>query len=122
MRLVFAGSNLVLKVWGSIIILSFVYYCDTKEGATAGKEGLVQAIIFFFMSVKKHDNNPIGPFVLDHLKERAEGLYNHLMKDSKNEDFIAEKITQDIDQHFSGVYNLFWIDTLNHWLVDFDII
>jgi hypothetical protein len=31
-------------------------------------------------------------------------------------------ITQDIDQHFSGGYNFFWNDTLNHWLVDIDII
>jgi hypothetical protein len=63
--------------------MSFVYSCDSKEGATAGKEGLVQAINFFFMSMKERDKNPIGPFVLNHLKEKAEGLYNHLMKDLK---------------------------------------
>jgi hypothetical protein len=55
--------------------MSFVYSCDAKKGATAGKEGLVQAIDFFFVSMKKPDKNPIGPFVQDHLKERAEGLY-----------------------------------------------
>jgi hypothetical protein len=61
--------------------MSFVYSCDTKEGTTAGKEGLVEAINFFFISMKKRDKNPIGPFVLDLLNERAEGLYNHLIKD-----------------------------------------
>jgi hypothetical protein len=53
-----------------------------------------------FMSMKKCDNNPIGNLVLKDLKETAEGLYRHLMKgDTKNEDLVAEKITQDINQH-----------------------
>jgi hypothetical protein len=61
--------------------------------------------------------------VLEDLKEIAEGLYIYLMKgDTKNEDLVAEKITQDINQHFSGGYNIIWNDTLNHFLVDFDII
>jgi hypothetical protein len=42
--------------------------------------------------------------------------------DTKNEDLVAEKITQDINKHFSGGYNIFWNDTLNHFLVDFNII
>jgi hypothetical protein len=46
-----------------------------------------------------------------------------LMKgDTKNEDLVAEKITQDINQHLSGGYNIIWNDSLNHFLVDFDII
>jgi hypothetical protein len=45
------------------------------------------------------------------------------MKDvNKSEDLVAEKITQDINQQFSGGYNIIWNDTLNHFLVDFDII
>jgi hypothetical protein len=61
--------------------------------------------------------------VLEDLKEIAEGLYRHLMKgDTKNEDLVAEKINQDINQHFSGGYNIIWNDTLNHSLVDFNII
>ncbi len=35
---------------------------------------------------------------------------------------MAEKITNNIHQHFSGGYNLIWNDRLNHWLVDYDII
>jgi hypothetical protein len=41
---------------------------------------------------------------------------------TKNEDLVAKEITQDIKQHFYGGYNLHWRDTLNHWLMDFDII
>jgi hypothetical protein len=42
--------------------------------------------------------------------------------DNKSEDLVAEKITQDTNQHFSGGYNIIWNDALNHFLVDFDII
>ncbi len=51
----------------------------------------MEPIKFFFMSMKKRDNNPIGNLVLNDLKETAEGLYRHLMKgDTKNEDLVAE--------------------------------
>jgi hypothetical protein len=87
------------------------------------REGFVESIKFFFMSMKKRDNNPIGALILEDLKETAEGLYKHLMKgDNKSEDLVAEKITQDINQHLSGGYNIIWNDTLNHFLMDFDII
>ena len=102
--------------------MSFVYSCDSKDGVNDGQDGLVEAIKFFFMSMKKRDKNPIGQLVIDHLKQHVEGLYNHLTKDEKNEDLIADKITNDIHQHFVGGYNLIWNDTLNHWLVDYDII
>jgi hypothetical protein len=87
------------------------------------REGLVESIKFFFMSMKKCYDNPIGALILEDLKETAEGLYRHLMKgDNKSEDLLAEKITQDINQHFSGGYNIIGNDTLNHFLVDFEII
>jgi hypothetical protein len=101
--------------------MSFVYSCDTNE-ENAGKEGLIDLINFFFKPLKKHDIIPINPLLLEYLKNDTEGLYTHLMKDDKNEDLVAKKITQDINQHFSGGYNLHWKDTLNHWLLDFDII
>ena len=98
--------------------MSFVYTSDNKD-----RQGLVESIQFFFMSMKKRDDNPIGPLVLEDLKETAEGLYKHLMKgDNKSEASVAEKITQDINEHFSGGYNIVWNDTLNHYLVNFDII
>ncbi len=87
------------------------------------REGLVESIQFFFMTMKKRDVNPIVALILEDLKETAEGLYRHLMKgDNKSEDLVAEKITQDIHEHFSGGYNIIWNNTLNHFLVDFDII
>ncbi len=65
------------------------------------REGLVESIKIFFMSMKKRDNNPIGNLVLKDLTETAEGLYRHLMKDdTKNEDLVAAKITQDINHTF----------------------
>jgi hypothetical protein len=95
-----------------------VYFSENNN-----REGLVESIKFFFMSMKKCDNNPIGALVLEDLTETAEGLYRHLMKgDTKNEDFVAKKITQDINQHFSGGCNIIWNDTLNHFLVGADII
>jgi hypothetical protein len=96
--------------------LSFVYSNDNNN-----REGIVESIKFFFVSMKKRDDNPIGALILEDLKETAEGLYRHLMKgDNKSEDLVAEKITQDI--HFSGGFNVIWNDTLNHFLVDFNII
>jgi hypothetical protein len=66
--------------------------------------------------------NPIGPLLLDYIKENSSGLYKFLMKVGKNEDLVAEKITNDIDQQFSGSYSLHWNYSLNHWLVNYDII
>jgi hypothetical protein len=42
--------------------------------------------------------------------------------DNKSEGLLAEKITQDFKQHFSGGYNIIWNDTFNHFLVEFNII
>ena len=43
--------------------LSFVYSSENN-----GREGLVESVKFFFMSMKKRDNNPIGNLVLEDLK------------------------------------------------------
>jgi hypothetical protein len=91
-----------------------VYSYDTKIGDTAGKEELMEAIKFFFMSMKERVDNHIGPLLLDHLHEKVEKLYNYLVTNSKNEDLAAEKITRVIHQHFSGGYNIIWNDRLNH--------
>jgi hypothetical protein len=42
--------------------------------------------------------------------------------DTKNEDLVTKKITQDINQHSSDGYKIIWNDTLNHFMVDFNII
>jgi hypothetical protein len=35
------------------------------------------------MAIKKCDMNPISPLLLEYIKDHAEGLYKHLMKDDK---------------------------------------
>jgi hypothetical protein len=50
--------------------ISFVYSYDTKIGDTAGKEELMEAIKFFFMSMKEHADDPIGPLFLDYIHEK----------------------------------------------------
>jgi hypothetical protein len=39
-----------------------------------GKQGISEAVKFFFMSMEKCDLNPIGPMVLEHLKNHVDGL------------------------------------------------
>ncbi len=83
-----------------------MYSYDTKIGDTVGKEELMDAIKFFFMSMKEHVDNPIGPLLLDYLHEKVEKLDDYFVKKSnKNEDLASKKITRVIHQHFSGGYN-----------------
>jgi hypothetical protein len=64
--------------------ISFVYSYDTKIRDTAGKEKLMEAIKFFFVSMKEHADNPIGPLLLDYLHEKVEKLYNYFVKKQQN--------------------------------------
>ena len=73
--------------------------------------------------MKKRDDILIGPLIFEDFKEIAEGLCRHLMKgDNKSEEYVAQMITLDINEHFSGGYNITWNDTLNHFLLNFAII
>jgi hypothetical protein len=72
--------------------------------------------------MKERVSNPIGPLLLDHLHEKAEKLYDYLVGKSKSDELAAEKITRAITKHISGGPNSIWIDKLDHWLVDYDII
>jgi hypothetical protein len=101
--------------------LSFVYTCDTANKRN-GKQGLIEAIKFLFMSMKKREINPIRPFVIEYLKEHALSLYEYLFKKKPNEELVAEDLTDDIDKHFCAGFVLHWDDCLNHWMVDYDII
>ena len=74
------------------------------------------------MSMRKREINPIGPLVVEFLKEHALSLYSYLLKKRKNEELVAEDITVDIDKHFRAGFVLHWDDCLNHWMVDYDII
>jgi hypothetical protein len=98
-----------------------VYTCDTANKRN-GKHGLIKAIKFLFMSMKKRDINPIGPLVINYLKEHASSLYEYLLKKKPNEELITKDLTDDIDKHFRAGFVLQWDDRLNHWMVDYDFI
>ncbi len=101
--------------------LSFVYTCDTANERN-GKQGLIEAIKFLFMPMKKREINPIGPFVIEYLKEHALSLYEYLLKKKLNEELVAKDprmISTSIsmpDLFFIGMIVLitgWWIMTLS---------
>jgi hypothetical protein len=55
----------------------FVYSCDTMN-EKIGKQGITESVKFFFMSMEIHDIDPVGPMVLEHLKNHIDGLYKYL--------------------------------------------
>jgi hypothetical protein len=89
-----------------------VYTCDKKK-EQLGKQGLTEIIRFFFLSMKKHQSNPIGPLVLEHFKEYVECLYTYLMRDNLSVDGVVKKITNDMDNYLD-VYIVKLNDSLNH--------
>jgi hypothetical protein len=97
--------------------LSFVYTCDTANERN-GKQGVIKAIRFLFMTMKKCEINPIGPLNLEYLKDHALALYEYLLKKKPNEELVAKDLTNDIDKHFRAGFVLHWDDCLNHWMVD----
>jgi hypothetical protein len=106
----------------SIPRILFVYSCDTTN-EKIGKQGISEAGKFFLMSMEKCDMNPIGPMVLEHLKnDHVDGLYRYFMKDKIDKDPVGETLTEDIHKHFCGGFNLIWGDWLNRCMVDYDII
>ena len=98
-----------------------MYTCDTVNKRN-GKQGVIEAIKFLFMSMKKHKINQIRPLVLEYLKDHALALYEYLMKKILNDELVAEDLTDDIDKHFCAGFALHWDDCLNHRMVDYDII
>jgi hypothetical protein len=70
--------------------ISLVYTCDTKK-EQLGKQGVTEAIRIFFLSIKKHQFNPMGPLVLEHFKEHVKGLYTYPMRDNLSGNAVARK-------------------------------
>jgi hypothetical protein len=66
------------------------------------------------MLMKKRDINPVGPLIVDYLKEHSSSLYDYLLKKKTNEAQVAKEITEDIDKHFRAGFVLHWNDCLNH--------
>ncbi len=76
-----------------------MYTCDTSNKKTS-KQGLIEAIKFLFMLMKKRDINPIGPLVIDYIKEHASSLYEYLLKKKSHPagSLESEKILLDKNQ------------------------
>ncbi len=83
----------------------FVYSCDTTN-EKIGKQGVSEAVKIFFISMEKRDLIPIGPMVVEYLKNHVDGLYSYFMKDKIDEEPVGETLTEDIHKHFCGGYNL----------------
>jgi hypothetical protein len=69
------------KSGNTIKRMSFVLSFDTKLG-NKGFLIVRDALDFLLFSMKKQSKNPVGILLLDHLKDHAQGLYNHLMNGS----------------------------------------
>ncbi len=82
-----------------------MYTCDTVNKRN-GKQGVIEAIWFLFMSMKKREINPIGSLVLEYLKDHALALYEYLLKKKPNEELVAEDLMDDIDKHFCAGFVL----------------
>jgi hypothetical protein len=85
-----------------------VYSCDTSK-KSHGKQSVINGIKFLFRSLKKRENNPMGPLVIEYLKDYALSLYEYLLKRKSNEELVAEDITADVDKHFPCFCPLGWL-------------
>ncbi len=74
------------------------------------------------MSMEIHDINPVGPMVLEYLKNHIDGLYKYFMKRKTNEESVGASLTKDINKYCQRGYNLIWSDLLNCCMVDYNII
>jgi hypothetical protein len=74
----------------------------------------------------KRKKHPIGPMVIDYLRDFQKGLYDYVLKSGKdgqmNEDDAGKKLTDDIHNEFQPGYKLTWNDSLDRYMVDYDII
>jgi hypothetical protein len=98
----------------------FVYSCDTTNKIIR-KQDIIESIKFFFMSMEIHDMNPVGPMLLAFLRNHVEPLYNYIMKGKSSEDSAGVYLNKEIDKYCRRGYNLFWGDSLNRCMVDYDI-
>ncbi len=108
------------KSGNTIKRMSFVLSFDTKLG-NKGFLMVRDAIDFLIFLMKKRAKNPVGILMLDHHKDLAQGLYNHLMNCSISKDLVGEKLTNNINAQFSGGYSISSNNWLNHFMVDYDI-
>jgi hypothetical protein len=93
------------KSGNTIKRMSFILSFDTKLG-NKGFFMVRDALDFPLFSMKKRSKNPIGILLLDHLKDHAQGLYNHLVNGPGSKDLVGEKLTNNMDAQFSGGYSI----------------
>ena len=63
--------------------MSFVLSFDTVHN-NLGIDKVKDAVEFFMFSMKKRESNQVGELLLDHLKDHAMGLYDHLLSGTGN--------------------------------------
>ena len=121
-------KNLDLRVCGSAHLQQissstefFLFTPVTQQTKKNGKQGITESVKFFFMSMEIRDVNPVGPMVLEHLKNHIDGLYKYFMRGKPNEDSVGTSLSKDIDKFCRRGYNLIWSDSLNRCMVDYDI-
>jgi hypothetical protein len=88
----------------------FVYSCNTANEITE-KQGIIESVKFY----------PVGPMVLEHLKNHIDGLYKYFMRGKPSEDSVGTSLTKDIDKFCQRGFNIIWSDSLNNCMVDYDI-
>ena len=101
--------------------MSFVLSFDTAHN-NHGIDKVKDAIEFFLFTMKKRETNQVGELLLDHLKDHAVGLYDHLLSKAGNVDFVENKLTNNINSQFIGGYSMSRHNLLNRFMVDYDII
>ncbi len=92
------------KPGNTIKRMSFVLSFDTvhnKLGLDKVKDAIEELFLF---SMKNRETNQVGELLLNHLRDHAMDLYNHLMAGSVNGDLMEEKLTNDINSEFRGGY------------------
>ena len=109
------------KIGNTIKRMSFVLSFDTAHN-NHGIDKVKDAIEFFLFTMKKRETNQVGELLLDHLKDHAVGLYDHLLSGSGVVDLVENKLTNDINSQFIGGYSMSRQNLLNRFMVDYDII
>ena len=109
----------------TISTISFVMSCATTKEKQIGQI-LKQSLDLLFKIMEKRNNNPIGPSIVDYLEENQSGLYKYLLKKGQQNEMSDEDagkmLTNDTHDHFKCGYSLKFGDSLNRFMVDYDIV
>ena len=107
------------KSWNTIKRMSLVLFFDNVHN-NLGVEKVKDAIelFLFSMTMKKRETNQVGELLLNHFKDHAVGLFDHLLAGTGDVVFMKKKLTNDINSHFIGGYSISRQTPLNvSWLI-----